>query len=105
MEYFTSMDFSSWPAVQAEHRQRYTDLKTKYIDEPARRMTEKADDVTDNNPLALSENVRQMKMSELVSWLLTSNVMSNIIDRIHGNSILLISKYAKFSDKTWIERR
>lgn len=61
MEYFTSVDFSSWPAVQTEQRQRYSNLKNRYIDEPARRMTEKADDVTDNNPLALSENVSPIK--------------------------------------------
>ncbi|KAI8099001.1 rab-GTPase-TBC domain-containing protein [Halteromyces radiatus] len=56
MGYLPSVDVSTWPTLQMKERQRYTDLRRQYIEEPAERMTKKNDNLTDNNPLALNEN-------------------------------------------------
>jgi hypothetical protein len=49
--------------MQLEERQRYTDLKRKYIDEPAEKMNKKGEeDLSDNNPLALNDSVKCFKL-------------------------------------------
>lgn len=53
-----TLEVSTWPSILLEQRQRYTDLKRKYIDEPAEKMNKKGEeDLTDNNPLALNDSV------------------------------------------------
>ncbi|KAI7855784.1 rab-GTPase-TBC domain-containing protein [Circinella umbellata] len=56
--YFPTLELSTWAAVQAEHRQHYTKLKQKYIEEPAEMIQQSNNnqDLTDNNPLALNDN-------------------------------------------------
>jgi TBC1 domain family protein 5 len=52
------LEVSTWSSLQLELRQRYTDLKRKYIEEPAEKMNKKDEqDLSDNNPLALSDSV------------------------------------------------
>lgn len=55
--YLPTLDVSSWPSIQLKERQRYTDLKRKYIEEPAEKMNKKGEeDLSDNNPLALNDS-------------------------------------------------
>ncbi|KAI9323749.1 rab-GTPase-TBC domain-containing protein [Dichotomocladium elegans] len=60
LQYFTTLQaVSSWPAAQAELRQKYIDLKRKYIEEPTEKMMKKGEsdeDLNDNNPLALGDD-------------------------------------------------
>lgn len=59
-EYFTAPQPAAWSSQQTERRQRYTNLKRKYIDEPAEQMIKKSEDDLDlvaNNPLAQTDNV------------------------------------------------
>jgi hypothetical protein len=54
------LEVSSWSSLQLEQRQRYTDLKRQYIEEPAEKMNKKDEqDLSDNNPLALSDSVNR----------------------------------------------
>ncbi len=56
--YLPTLETSTWPSIQFEERQRYTDLKRQYIEEPAEKMNKKGEeDLTDNNPLALNDSV------------------------------------------------
>lgn len=60
LEYFTAPQPATWSTAQTERRQRYTNLKRKYIDEPAEQMIKKSEDDLDlvaNNPLAQTDNV------------------------------------------------
>ncbi|KAI8636917.1 rab-GTPase-TBC domain-containing protein [Parasitella parasitica] len=55
--YLPTLEVSTWPSLQLEQRQHYTDLRRKYIDEPAEKMNKKGEeDLSDNNPLALSDS-------------------------------------------------
>ncbi|KAJ8656160.1 hypothetical protein O0I10_008173 [Lichtheimia ornata] len=59
LEYFTAPQPATWSSAQTERRQRYTNLKRKYIDEPAEQMIKKSEDDLDlvaNNPLAQTDN-------------------------------------------------
>lgn len=57
--YLPTLEVSTWPSLLVGERQRYTDLRQKYIEEPAEKMNKKGEeDLTDNNPLALNESVR-----------------------------------------------
>ena len=60
MSYFPTLELSTWAAVQVEHRQHYTKLRQKYIEEPAEMIQQSNNnqDLTDNNPLALNDNVK-----------------------------------------------
>lgn len=56
--YLPTLEVSTWPSLQLEQRQHYTNLKRKYIEEPAEKMNKKGEeDLSDNNPLALSDSV------------------------------------------------
>lgn len=56
--YLPTLEVSTWPLLQLEQRQHYTNLKRKYIEEPAEKMNKKGEeDLSDNNPLALSDSV------------------------------------------------
>lgn len=55
--YLPNLNVSTWSAIQLNERKRYTDLRRQYIEEPAELMTQKNDNLTDNNPLALNESV------------------------------------------------
>ncbi|KAL7335731.1 hypothetical protein PS15p_201161 [Mucor circinelloides] len=55
--YLPTLEVSTWPLLQLEQRQHYTNLKRKYIEEPAEKMNKKGEeDLSDNNPLALSDS-------------------------------------------------
>ncbi|KAI8332151.1 hypothetical protein BC941DRAFT_517225 [Chlamydoabsidia padenii] len=54
--YLPNLNVSTWSSVQLNERKRYTDLRRQYIEEPAELMTQKDDNLTDNNPLALNES-------------------------------------------------
>ncbi|SAM09005.1 hypothetical protein [Absidia glauca] len=54
--YLPNLNVSTWSAIQLNERKRYTDLRRQYIEEPAELMTQKNDNLTDNNPLALNES-------------------------------------------------
>ncbi|KAI8886319.1 RabGAP/TBC [Backusella circina FSU 941] len=53
--YLPTLEVSTWPPILIQERQRYTDLKRKYIDEPTELMN-KQEDLNANNPLALSDD-------------------------------------------------
>lgn len=80
-----TLDITTWPSIFLEQRQRYTDLKRECIDEPAEKMNQKGEeDLSDNNPLALSEAVCKLYLCIKTIYL--------FVHRIHGNNILLILK-------------
>ncbi|CAO3640253.1 unnamed protein product [Mucor hiemalis] len=55
--YLPTLEVSTWPSIQQKERQRYTDLKRQYIEEPAEKMNKKGEeDLSDNNPLALNDS-------------------------------------------------
>ncbi|GAN10645.1 TBC1 domain family member 5 [Mucor ambiguus] len=55
--YLPTLEVSKWPSLQLEQRQHYTNLKRKYIEEPAENMNKEGEeDLSDNNPLALSDS-------------------------------------------------
>ncbi|KAI7880453.1 RabGAP/TBC [Lichtheimia hyalospora FSU 10163] len=59
LEYFATPQPATWSSAQTERRQRYSNLKRKYIEEPAEQMIKKSDDDLDlvaNNPLAQTDN-------------------------------------------------
>lgn len=91
--YLPSLEFSTWSSLLLKERQRYIDLKRKYIDEPTEKMKTKGEqDLSSNNPLALSDTVNSKND--------TCIVYTHSIFRIHGNSSLLILKLKKLSVKT-----
>ncbi|KAI8367560.1 rab-GTPase-TBC domain-containing protein [Radiomyces spectabilis] len=58
LDYLPTLEVSTWPALKSKERQRYSDLRHQYIDEPTKKMmnAEADGDLTDNNPLALNES-------------------------------------------------
>ncbi|KAI9300815.1 rab-GTPase-TBC domain-containing protein, partial [Cunninghamella echinulata] len=51
-----NVDVSTWPSIQIDERNKYTELRKKHIEELAELVSKKNDNLTDNNPLALSES-------------------------------------------------
>ncbi|KAI8379874.1 hypothetical protein EDC96DRAFT_570695 [Choanephora cucurbitarum] len=82
--YLPTLEITTWSSVLLKERQHYTELKRKFIEEPAEKMNQndQDQDLSDNNPLALNDNViydRKLLLVVPKAILVDSTPTSNVV--------------------------